>query len=128
MQEDHLCSFTPSYLVEGVNGIIGLKVTGPANSLATGLPPNPVFDVHLIDEISLMGRITKQWVLFGNPTEESTPEETYVLNFHPDMELRTKALLLAIVFMIVISYSFLSLSNTVQGKVIAQRNFFETNF
>ena len=26
VQEDHLCSFTPTYLVEGVNGITGLKV------------------------------------------------------------------------------------------------------
>jgi hypothetical protein len=110
VQEDHLCSFTPTYGIEGVSGITGLKLKGPPNSYAVGMPKCPSFDVYLMDESSVMGRISKQWVVFGEPSSKGSapPEETYVVNFHPDMDLRTKCLLLSTVFMLVSKYRFLS--------------------
>lgn len=74
---------------------------GPPNSYATGLPNDPVFEIFLPDECSLVGRITKQWLVFGKASEGATPEDTYIVNFHQNMDLRTKCLVLSIVFMLV---------------------------
>ncbi|OXA51160.1 Phospholipid scramblase 3 [Folsomia candida] len=89
------------------------EVKGPPNSYATGLPNCPDFDVVLPDEVSLMGRITKQWIVFGKASDGALPEDTYSLSFHPNMDLRTKCLLLSIVFML--DYQFYH--KTVQSGV-----------
>ncbi|XP_021957025.1 uncharacterized protein LOC110853103 [Folsomia candida] len=113
VQDDHLCSFSPTYSLRGTNEVIGFKVKGPPNSYATGLPNCPDFDVVLPDEVSLMGRITKQWIVFGKASDGALPEDTYSLSFHPNMDLRTKCLLLSIVFML--DYQFYH--KTVQSGV-----------
>ncbi len=104
VQDDHLCSsFSPTYSIKGANEILGLKINGPPNSYATGLPNSPDFEVYLPDEVpqSLMGKISKQWLVFGKASDGALPEDTYSVSFHQNMDLRSKCMVLSIVFMLV---------------------------
>lgn len=101
-EEDHFCSYTPTYNITGETGVKVVKVIGPEDAYTKGIPANPQFKVFLTDESSLVGEIKKQWLTFPADDEEQLKaEEAYILSFHPDMDLKTKWFLVAVVFLLV---------------------------
>ncbi|CAL8089437.1 unnamed protein product [Orchesella dallaii] len=109
-QEDMFCSFTPTYNITGETGVKVIKIIGPEDANSKGMPSNPQFKVFLTDETSFVGEIKKQWLTFPTEDEEQLKaEEAYILSFHPDMDLKTKCLLLAAVFLL--EYQFYHKSN-----------------
>lgn len=83
-----------------------IKIIGPEDAHSKGIPNNPEFKVFLTDETSFVGEIRRQWLTFPTDDEEQVKaEETFILSFHPDMDLKTKCLLLAAVFLLVSRYS-----------------------
>lgn len=101
-QEESFCSFTPTYNITGETGVKVIKIIGPEDAYTKGIPSNPEFKVYLTDETSFVGEIRRQWLTFPTDDEEQVKaQETFILSFHPDMDLKTKCLLLAAVFLLV---------------------------
>jgi len=93
-QEWSLCK--PQFAIKDQGGNIVLKIMGPF--CTASLCGDIEFKVTLPDEVSEVGRISKQWS--GLLKEAFTDTDNFGINFPMDLDVRTKATLIGAAFLI----------------------------